>query len=707
MNKIVYIAAVILTLYISCSDATGSVVDRHYIILTNDAELKPLCEKLTRLTGDYSDARIFISEDEVKKYNNVKKIELKIDLRLPSDIEFKVGPDSFKIIGNKEKSIQWMFWQLVRGLSNSDNRINLSAEIPNVVPIDASMKFNFAFNYREPYFEPNLRKGATELLGTHNVEEEWGIWGHNLGKLLNKNPNEECQSFHDGKRNESQICFSSDGTQKFVEEHILDQFGHSADYPVKFMIAPNDNAIVCQCDRCKKCGNTPTNVSPALFQFVKKLATKFKHHEFFALDYLTLNGYEGDELPENVGIFISTVSLAKSADFRTKLETKQFEAKVAKWKSEVPKVYVWDYLSNFDDYLTPFPNLLILQEQIKFYQEIGISGIFGNGSGYDKSAFDGLKTHTYSALLADPKVDVKSIVEDYLLSRSPKMGQEIFDFYWKLELAANNSNKNPVLNMYGGIAEMENLYLNREDFLRFYSALETSTSSLKGIELKFVEDLLESLSFTYIQLALSSGLDGGFARITENREIILDKHFLKVVEYLNSRMTNQKNRVYKENGGEISAYLEGLNGLLQSIDSDEESLLFGKKLKSYTPLDDSYIDTKMLTDGIFGISSDYHTNWFFNSHGRLELELPEIRLDKTFTVQISFIDDQGLGLELPARVVVKTNGYSICVLEPTSRKANKVTFSKDVTLASSNRYTLEIVADQKKKKFACDEIQIY
>lgn len=46
------------------------------------------------------------------------------------------------------------------------------------------------------------------------------------------------------------------------------------------------------------------------------------------------------------------------------------------WKKVTKNIYIWDYINNFDDYLTPFPILKIAQQRLRFFKQNGASGIF-------------------------------------------------------------------------------------------------------------------------------------------------------------------------------------------------------------------------------------------------------------------------------------------------------------------------------------------
>ena len=41
--------------------------------------------------------------------------------------------------------------------------------------------------------------------------------------------------------------------------------------------------------------------------------------------------------------------------FTSRPATRKFAALVSRWHKVVGRVYVWDYMRNFDDYFTPYP----------------------------------------------------------------------------------------------------------------------------------------------------------------------------------------------------------------------------------------------------------------------------------------------------------------------------------------------------------------
>lgn len=137
---------------------------------------------------------------------------------------------------------------------------------------------------------------------------------------------------------------------------------------------PMDNKLACTCDRCLKKGNTATNATPAVTDFVTRLAKEFPRHQFFTSAYHTTMQAPQTVLPDNVGVFVSSISLPMQVNFRKTNGYKEFLATVKAWQKKCLRIYVWDYERDFDDYLSPFPCLQALQSRLQLYRELGVKG---------------------------------------------------------------------------------------------------------------------------------------------------------------------------------------------------------------------------------------------------------------------------------------------------------------------------------------------
>ena len=84
------------------------------------------------------------------------------------------------------------------------------------------------------------------------------------------------------------------------------------------------------------------------------------------------------------------------------------------WTRLTKNIYLWDYVVNFKNYLCPFPNLRVLQPNIRYFAKNGMTRIFEQGSGKSLSEFKELRTYLISKLLWNPNENVDSLIDDFL-----------------------------------------------------------------------------------------------------------------------------------------------------------------------------------------------------------------------------------------------------------------------------------------------------
>src|SRR5690554_4394551 len=140
------------------------------------------------------------------------------------------------------------------------------------------------------------------------------------------------------------------------------------------MIALNDNDVVCLCDRCRALGNTPGNATPAVGYLLNKLAGEFPEHEFYTLAYRSTKTPPTSRWAENTGVFFTTIDLPKGIPLERSDALQIWRKSLEQWKEQVNNIYLWDYISNFDDYLTPLPVLYGFQGQLETFEKAGVKG---------------------------------------------------------------------------------------------------------------------------------------------------------------------------------------------------------------------------------------------------------------------------------------------------------------------------------------------
>lgn len=376
------------------------------------------------------------------------------------------------------------------------------------------------FEFRAIYSPTNASDSIRKAYHTHHVDYDWGLWGHNLHKVLGEDADNDVYATIDGKKDKDQYCFSSDKMYNVLVEYIIDNFGYG-DEPgssTRISIMPRDNKKSCTCNKCVKLGNTSDNATPAVTNMMKRLAKRFSGHQFFTSAYHTTKKAPAEKLPSNVGVIISAVDLPMRVNFTDNKGYHTFMSMINDWKDKTTLIYIWDYPRNYSDYLSPFPCLLVMQKRFQLYKEQGVKGIFLNGSGDDYSSFDDMQTYVLAKLLYNVNTNVEEEVKVFYKDNYPQTGRMISDYYLSLENKVATTNH--IIPLYGSMEEEVESYLDPQKFTAFRSGLDKASKNVEHTERTKLNYLLTALSFTQIQLLNLEGQDADEALKEDMVEVL-------------------------------------------------------------------------------------------------------------------------------------------------------------------------------------------
>lgn len=539
-----------------------------------------------------------------------------------------------------------------------------------------------AFSYREVFLPEALGDNAINY-GLNNVENDWGIWGHNLKVVLPEKPSTSIYAKKGGTTNRSQFCFSS----KHLFEYVCDYIDkYDDDEQIRFAILPNDNNIVCVCSACVAEGNTKRDASPAVIAFIEKLAAKYPQHLFFTSHYTTTKKLPSKRLPDNVGVTISAMDYPLSSTGGEK-ET-EFIDVITGWKSKTDKIMVWDYINNFDDYFTPFPVFDIMQRRLKLYKDNGVTGVFLNGSGNYYSAFSNLKTAVLAEMTNNPDVDWKTLLKEKASEIYPKSGDIISEFILFQEDFVHG--KGDEMPLYDGVSKAIKTYLPVEEFKNFHDKILEIRTSVSGKEREELDRLCGELALTRMELNRVEG------NVDHSWKYVDDLKFLD----------SHGGPYYSESAWKVERYIQDYSTMMQHHESMENiNLLKGRRLNVMTALDPDYSDVSLLTDGLLGIPSNYHSgNLIMSPEPTAVIAIPgDVKLKK-LRVCLSYNPPYRIGL--PQLITLYSNNRVIDKKEPEypSDSSGHVFVEFDIPSNSEN-LLLNITKDDDTHAIAIDEIE--
>lgn len=631
---------------------------------------------------------------EVEKPDGQFRVYVHIDPSLHADYAVRTEGGKTILTAPTEENMLWLVYQWIARMAEEDARWQANDLEPAIIGLnDGARSSDFA--YRSIYSPSMANPDVQAITANRHVDYHWGLWGHNLRKVFGSGENipETARALVAGKRIPTQWCFSSDVLYKAIESYILENYGDGTKAaPSLFAILPDDNHEVCQCDLCRKAGNTSANATPAVTSLLRRLAVRFPAHSFYTSAYATTVTPPATSLPENVGVILSAIDLPLSFVTTQGKAYQEWTNLVNRWQKVTQRILVWDYMRNFDDYLTPYPCLGSIQNRLRTYKRLGIWGVFFNGSGDDYSTFDDVQSFVLSSLLKNTELDVPQLVKRFFHRFYPQSGDLLAAYYLSLEDQVRN--RRVTLEWYGGISDAVNAYLSVGEFQQFYIALDRLSKTAGEEERRRLNQLLTALNFTQLELIRS----GKNASLQASEFLDLLKGYKNFPNW--SR--------YKEANGLLDEYVAEWQRIRFHATQKRNKLL-GLAVSVLASDGNRTAPVPAWTDGYYGFPHDYHLHWVITSQKEWRLVIPKGQLQSSGRMVLSFLHAPDWKIGSPSEVKVfqgeKLLGSWKASSAPEDFSIVKVVVN---TKAAGSQGDIKIIITSGHlKKMACDEIEWY
>lgn len=262
-----------------------------------------------------------------------------------------------------------------------------------------------AFAMREPFwydmFQGDLAArnkangNSMELQAQHGGKgDRFGaeLFVHTFNRLCP--PNEffdahpEYFSEINGKRLKeySQLCLTNPEVLKIVTERLLALIRQDPTAKL-FSVSQNDWYNYCTCPQCKAIDEAEGSPAGTMITFVNQVAEAVEK-EFPEVWIETLAYQYTRTLPRNVRPRHNVVprlctiecDFAQPLDISPYEQNSRFVSDIQGWSAISQTLYIWDYVTNFRGYITPFPNLKALQGNVQFFHKNKVAGVFEQGA---------------------------------------------------------------------------------------------------------------------------------------------------------------------------------------------------------------------------------------------------------------------------------------------------------------------------------------
>ncbi|RKY77739.1 DUF4838 domain-containing protein [candidate division KSB1 bacterium] len=281
-------------------------------------------------------------------------------------------------------------------------------------------------------------------------KSDWGMFVHTFDdfvppdKYFKTHP--EYFSEIGGKRvPDFQLCLSNPKVLDIVVKDLQKRIKENPE--AKFWsVSQNDDFGPCQCDKCLALDKKYGGPSGTMIHFVNQVASKFPDKTIATLAYqYTRHAPQNIKPADNVLVVLCSIECDRS---RPVTETcTSFSQDMVDWSRLTNNIMIWDYVVQFRNMVSPFPNFNVLKPNIKFFENHNCKMIFEQGDGHSKGEFHELRTYIIAKLLWDSDADVDKIIKDFTSGYYEEAGPYILK-YIKLMHKAMEKSGEPLL-IYG------------------------------------------------------------------------------------------------------------------------------------------------------------------------------------------------------------------------------------------------------------------
>ncbi len=339
-----------------------------------------------------------------------------------------------------------------------------------------------AFPFRVPHFPGRWN---IEFREWHKIStfDEWGMFVHTFHRLIppekyfDKHP--EYFSLVGNRRlQDGQLCLSNPELMKKLIDNLRIEIEK---HPSKtyWSVSQNDCYNYCECEKCQELYDKFGAISGAYIQMANEIASNFPDKQISTLAYqFTRSAPQNIKPLENVNIMFCSIECNRSMPLADDPRSADFVKDMEDWSRLSDNIFAWDYVVQFKNYLTPFPNFHVLQPNIQFFKDNNVNMMFQQGSGGSWSDLADLKQYVIAKLLWNPDVNVDSIITHFINKYYGNAAPYIREYYNLTHQYLIEKQDTQVLDIYGFPVFYITAHLTPELLIKYQQLMDAAEESV-------------------------------------------------------------------------------------------------------------------------------------------------------------------------------------------------------------------------------------
>lgn len=374
------------------------------------------------------------------------------------------------------------------------------------IPANLNIKQVPAFDYRMSGFI-NLSKAYCDFNKQNFYLESWGLWVHSFKELVPENKyfttHPEYFSLVDGKRTPKQLCLSNPEVLKVLVDNLAMLMKAKPDAKY-WSVSQNDNQFYCQCDNCKKLDAEQGSHAASVINFVNKVAANFPDKIISTLAY-QYSQKPPKSIKPAANVMIMLTSLNEQRDKPISTSKSDFNTDLNNWLTLTHQLFVWDYIVQYTNSMSPFPNLYTLQPNIQYFNSKDVRYLFEEGFVNQPSEFSELRTYLISKLMWNANTDVNKTMHQFIEAFYGNASAPYIEQYIQ-QLHSDLVKTGARLFIFGSPADQRNTYLTLDNIQKYKAIFQKALAPLDKNGAYYKRVLKEYLSVLFAEIDVSQAI---------------------------------------------------------------------------------------------------------------------------------------------------------------------------------------------------------
>ncbi|MEO8961787.1 MAG: DUF4838 domain-containing protein [Ginsengibacter sp.] len=413
-----------------------------------------------------------------------------------------------------------------------------------------------AFRFRETYYNDVYDPEFMNWHKLHSFEgrggekTQWGYWVHTFNSLLDPKEYGESHpeyfSFYNGERHggsvpswdgsstqpQSQLCLTNPDVLEIVCKNLQKAIDKNPG-ALYWSVSQNDNVNYCRCDNCAALDKKYAAFAPeekllsthggdkypalgmgSLLTFINKVAGRFPDKIISTLAYqYSRVPPKGIKPRKNVNIMLCSIESSRNDPMQT--GDKAFSEDLIGWGKLTDNILVWDYVIRFSHLFAPFPNLRILQPNIKFLRDNNVSALFEQGNIQSGGDFAPLRAYMIAKMLWNPDIDIEKEKNEFIAAYYGPAAADIKEYIGLLH-DNNQSGKDVKMSIFGSPVQEKESFLSEDLISKYNQIFDRAEKKVQSLPGYFVRVKSARLPVYYAMLEIArevkTGSRGAFVK---------------------------------------------------------------------------------------------------------------------------------------------------------------------------------------------------